>query len=152
MLLSAASLPIVMALLDLKSALSFTVGHDESNSVLRCSLCVGVCAAADTEIKPMFACNLNAISPAERFRYNGLVKRLRAAIRDWNELTNGYAFKLDGKAITLAETVEWIGMERLCCPFLTLQLAESGDQAGWLLTLSGPEGVKQLITAEFPIP
>jgi hypothetical protein len=43
-------------------------------------------------------------------------------------------------------------MERLCCPFLTLQIAASGDRADWLLTLTGPEGVKPLIRAEFPTP
>jgi hypothetical protein len=41
---------------------------------------------------------------------------------------NGYAFKLDAKAVTLTETAEWITMERLCCPFLTLQLSTAGNQ------------------------
>lgn len=43
-----------------------------------------------------------------------------------------------------------IGMERRCCPFLTLQLSASGNDAYWLLTLTGPEGVKPLLRAEFP--
>ena len=102
--------------------------------------------------KPVLACNLKAISAADRPRYTELVKRLRAAMRDRTEIPNGYAFKLDSKAVTLLETAEWISMERLCCPFLTLQLSASGDEAHWLLTLSGTEGAKQLVDAEFQHP
>jgi hypothetical protein len=116
-------------------------------------LCVSMCAAAtERGVAPVFVCNLKAISAAERPRYNDLVKRIRAAIRDRSEISNGYAFKMDGKAVALPEAAEWVGMERLCCPFLTLQLSASGNQADWLLTLTGPTGVKQLITAEFPTP
>jgi hypothetical protein len=111
-----------------------------------------MCAAEENAAAPVFACNLKAISAAERPRYNDLVKRIRAAIRDRSEISNGYVFKVASKAISLPEAAEWVSMERLCCPFLTLQLAASGNQADWLLTLTGPTGVKQLITAEFPAP
>lgn len=111
-------------------------------------LCIGVCAAQDSI--PVFACNLKAISASERPRYNDLTKRLRNAARNRSELPDGYAFKLDNKTISLPEVAEWISMERLCCPFLTLQLSASGDQADWLLKLTGPPGVKPLLQAEFP--
>lgn len=112
-----------------------------------------MCAAADEKHHPsVFACNLKAISAAERPRYNDLVKRIRTAIRSRREIANGYVFKVDSKALTLPEAAEWVSMERLCCPFLTLQLTASGNQADWLLTLTGPEGVKPLITTEFPTP
>lgn len=113
-------------------------------------LYVGMCAAADKTAKPVFACNLEAISAAERPRYNELVKRIGAAIRDRRETSSGYAFELESKIVTLPEAAEWIVMERLCCPFLTLQLSAAGNQTGWTLTLTGPEGVKPLIVAEFP--
>lgn len=112
-------------------------------------LCIGFCAAQDSTT-PVFACNLKAISAAERPRYNDLTKRLRNAARNRSELPDGYAFKLDSKTISLPEVAEWISMERLCCPFLTLQLSASGDQADWLLKLTGPAGVKPLLQAEFP--
>ncbi|MGH9629859.1 MAG: hypothetical protein ACRD7E_16200 [Bryobacteraceae bacterium] len=69
---------------------------------------------------------------------------------DRTEVSNGYVFKLDSKGITLPEAAEWISMERLCCPFLTLQLSASGNQAYWILTLTGPARVKPLLDAEFP--
>ena len=108
-------------------------------------LCVGMCTAADVPL----ACNLKAISAAERPRYNDLVKRLRVAVQDRNELTDGYAYKLHTKKITLPEVAEWITMERLCCPFLTFQLdvKGSGDSQ---LTLRGPAGAKAILREEFP--
>lgn len=112
-------------------------------------LCIGVCAAQDSATA-VFACNLKAISAAERPRYTDLMKRLRSAARDRSELPDGYAFKLDSKKVSLPEVAEWISMERLCCPFLTLQLSASGDQPDWLLKLTGPKGVKPLLEAEFP--
>jgi hypothetical protein len=118
-------------------------------SVLCAFLCGGICAAAQEGGSPVFACNLKAIGAAERPRYNDLSRRLRSAVRDWSELPDGHALKLDGKTISLPEVAEWIAMERLCCPFLTLQLSASGNQADWLLKLTGPEGVKPLVQAEF---
>jgi hypothetical protein len=53
-------------------------------------LCVGVCAAGDAPV----ACNLKAISAAERPRYNDLAKRLRIAVQDRSELPDGYTYKL----------------------------------------------------------
>jgi hypothetical protein len=94
-----------------------------------------MCAAADKDTKPVSACNLKAISAAERPRYTELVKRIRAAIRDRMEISNGYTFKVDSKAVTLPEAAEWVVMERLCCPFLTLQLSAAGNQTDWTLTL-----------------
>lgn len=113
-------------------------------------LCVGVCAAAQDGTTSLIACNLKAIGASERPHYNDLMKRLRAATRDRSELPDGYAFKLDGKAINLPEVAAWISMERRCCPFLTFQLSASGDKANWLLKLTGPEGVKTLLITEFP--
>jgi hypothetical protein len=115
------------------------------------ALCAGVCAEAEDHVgAAVLACNLKAISPAGRPRYNDVVKVLRAAVRGRSEVPGGYTFKLDGKAITLPEVAEWISMERLCCPFLTFRLSASGNHAEWLLQLSGPAGVKALLEAEFP--
>jgi hypothetical protein len=67
-------------------------------------LCVGMCAAAN-DSAPL-ACNIKAISAAERPRYNDLIKRLRIAVQDRSELLDGYAYKLDSKKITLPEVAE----------------------------------------------
>ena len=111
-----------------------------------------VCAAARKRAPTVLACNLNEISAAERPRYSELVKRVRAAMRDRTEMRDGYAFKLDRKTITLPEAAEWIATERLCCPFLTIQLYAEDSQADWVLSQTGPDGVKPRLDAEFPTP
>ncbi len=113
-------------------------------------LCVGVCAAAEGRAAPVIACNLKAIDAADRPRYNDLLMRLRVAVRNRSELSDGFAFTLDGKAMDLPQVAEWISVERRCCPFLSFQLCASGDKADWVLKLTGPEGVKALLELEFP--
>ena len=98
----------------------------------------------------VIACNLNAMSKAERPRYADLTKRLRASVKDRSELPDGYSYKLDGSAIPLSQVGEWISLERLCCPFLTLTISVAGGERDWLLTLTGPKGVKPLLMEEFP--
>lgn len=98
----------------------------------------------------MIACNLRAFDATQTPRYTDLMTRLRAAVRSRSELANGYAFRLDSEAITLPEVAEWMSMERLCCPFFSIELSVSGSVTDWLLGLTGPEGVKALIETEFP--
>lgn len=119
-------------------------------SVLCVSLLCAGTALAQNKPGPAIACDLKAIPAAARRRYNDLIKRLRSAIQDRSELTDGYVYKLAGNAITMPETAEWMGMECRCCPFLKLQLSTSGGQTDWLLTLTGPAGVKPLLQVEFP--
>ena len=111
-----------------------------------------ICAAMTIaqEGAPLFACNLKAISAGERPRYSQLVERVREAVKERTETANGYRFKIAADVIALPELGEWMAMERLCCPFLTIQLSVTGSQSDWVLTLTGPKGVKPLIDAEFP--
>jgi hypothetical protein len=100
----------------------------------------------------VIACNLNAIKGGERQRYTDLMTRLRAAIRQREDHADGCAYKLDSGRVSLVEVAEWMAMERLCCPFLTLQLSVSGDREDWLLTLTGPPGAKVILDATFSPP
>ena len=110
-------------------------------------LCLGICAAAQTP--PVIACNVEAIRKEDRPRYKDLVRKTRAATHARRELRDGYSFKVRGIGVTLVELAEWIAMERLFCPFLTIAISTSGAEPDWGLTFTGPEGVKALIEAEF---
>jgi hypothetical protein len=110
-------------------------------------LCLGVCSAA--QMPPVIACNVGAIRAEDRPRYKELVHKTRAAMHARRELRDGYSFKVRGTGVTLVELAEWITMERLCCPFLTIAISTSGAEPDWELTLTGSEGVKALIEAEF---
>jgi hypothetical protein len=113
-------------------------------------LCAGVCASGQDAGRPVIACNVKAISAAERPHYMELMKTLRRAVRDRRELPTGYTYVIDSKTIGLKEVTEWITMERLCCPFLDFQLSISSKGTEYSLALTGPEGVKPLLQAEFP--
>ncbi|MGC4051094.1 MAG: hypothetical protein QM757_17160 [Paludibaculum sp.] len=112
-------------------------------------LCLSIQASGEPE--PVIACNPHAIPAAHRARYAGLFQLLRSAVRRRDELAEGYTFHLDGTAISLQETAEWINFERLCCPFLTFQLSTAGTDSTWLLTLTGPTGAKPLLDLEFAL-
>jgi hypothetical protein len=113
-------------------------------------LCASLCGLAQDEPATAIACNLKAIRPGDRPHYNELVKHLRAAVLQRTELSNGFVFTLEGKAMPLPAVAEWMSLERRCCPFLTLQLSASGDKPDWLLTMTGPEGVRAFLQTEFP--
>jgi hypothetical protein len=114
-------------------------------------LCVfGMCAAAQTEAEPVIACNTKAIAAADRPRHRQVAEKLRASIRSRTETAKGFRFTLDSGVIQLRDLAEWIHLERLCCPFFTFQLSVPLRQPNWLLTLTGPSGVKPLLDAEFP--
>ena len=107
-----------------------------------------MCGAEDRPTPPI-ACNLGAIAAADRPRYRDLMARLRSAIRESHELQNGYALDLDVAGISLIEVAEWMNMERLCCPFLALELGASGTRGYWTLRVTGPIEAKDLIREEF---
>lgn len=113
------------------------------------ALCVAICSAGEGGA-PVIACNTKAIRPDERPRYNDLMKRLRGAVRNQSEITDGYTFNLDARGMSLSEVGEWINMERLCCPFLTFQLEVKGGHGDSQLTLRGPSGTKEILRHEFP--
>lgn len=48
----------------------------------------------------------------------------------------------------LTDVAEWMGLERLCCPFLSLALQVAGSQEDCWLTITGSAGAKPVIEAE----
>ena len=94
---------------------------------------------------------MKAISSSERSRYDVLLKKLKASVKQQRELKDGYAWELDGKGISLPEAAEWVTMERRCCPFLTLQLEAVGNDLDYWVKLTGPEGAKAFLVAEFKL-
>jgi len=95
------------------------------------------------------ACNLNAIAQADRPRYKDLMKRLRSAVREHRAISDGLEIQIDGDMFSVAEIGEWIALERLCCPFLTLQVTTPENHPHPLLTVTAPEGVMPILEAEF---
>jgi hypothetical protein len=79
----------------------------------------------------MIACDLTAIASQDRPKYLMLLERIRLAIEARTELPDGYSFTLNEARLSLVDVAEWIEKERLCCPFLLLQISASGNEKDW---------------------
>ena len=66
------------------------------------------------------------------------------------ELPDGYEILFPSDASTLQLLAEWIGNERLCCPFFIFDIQLRKGIEPMILHISGPEGVKEFIRAEIP--
>lgn len=106
------------------------------------ALALSIAAGAETPI----ACNLGALSPAERARHRELIAMMKANVAELRELPDGYAFRFAGDR--MRDLGEWTILEAKCCPFLLfdLRLQPGGD--AWL-ELRGRSEVKDFIAAEF---
>lgn len=95
-----------------------------------------------------FYCDLTAIPPEVREQHIKLAENLLSRRSLVRELPDGFALQFAGDAETLLQIVQFITLERLCCPFFRLMLeAEPQHGATWL-HITGEEGIKPFIVAE----
>ncbi|HYY57815.1 MAG TPA: hypothetical protein VE842_10825 [Pyrinomonadaceae bacterium] len=95
------------------------------------------------------ACDMTALSAAQRERQQVLMKQFHASVQETQGLGDGYAFRLEADAETILRAAEFITIERLCCPFLNFELEVGPAGSPVWLRLTGRAGVKQFIEAEF---
>jgi len=106
-------------------------------------------APAATKKPVAFACDMKAMTPAQRKRHSEVLSpALKSAKLAASELPDGYAFEFPSDAKTFATVSEWIGNERLCCPFFEFDIHVRDNSAPLVLRITGPDGVKQFIKAE----
>jgi hypothetical protein len=98
-----------------------------------------------------FYCNLKELSAQERQRHHELTMKLASARLETKELADGYAFRLAGESVTLAELAEWVTAEKKCCPFFDFVVEAERDGGALWLKLRGREGVKAFIQSAFDI-
>jgi hypothetical protein len=96
---------------------------------------------------PAIACELGALTPEERDRRAALAQALVTGAESVRELSDGYALQLRGTAALARESLEWLLLERRCCPFLRLELELEPDDGALWLRLRGGEGVKEFLSA-----
>jgi hypothetical protein len=96
-------------------------------------------------------CALDALAPSDRARHAALTEQLRSSVRWVQELPRGYAFRFPDDPALSRRLVEWVVLERRCCPFLEFEilLGEKGEPV--ILRLSGREGVKEFLAAELDL-
>ncbi len=88
---------------------------------------------------------LDALSSDERSRRHQLAQELSKAVVEISELSDGYTFRLGNDADTCRQTLEWILLERRCCPFLQFELKLTPAQDSVELSLRGRPGVKKFV-------
>lgn len=95
-----------------------------------------------------FVCDLTRLSPEQRLREQELLGIFRGASFPREEVPDGFRYSIpDGPAV-LSGIGELIGLERLCCPFLSFRLiAPAGDQV--ILQITGRPGVKDFLLSTF---
>ena len=65
------------------------------------------------------------------------------------ELPDGYEFELPADKATWQLLAEWVIDERLCCPFLDIELRFSRENGPLWLRLTGRPGTKEFIKEDF---
>lgn len=96
-----------------------------------------------------YACNMRALTRTERAEHQKLTRALMSGVREQKELANGYAFRLSGTTITQA--ARWVSLEGKCCPFFTFGLDLEGHDGPLWMRVTGGEGIKPFIRAEFQL-
>jgi hypothetical protein len=93
-------------------------------------------------------CNLAALSKADHVRDAQLILLLRDAVRERQELSDGYAYRFE--PAVLKDVGEWLQIVAKCCQPLTYEVALAPQPGGALwVRITGHEGAKEFIDLEF---
>jgi len=111
---------------------------------------LAIAALAEKKPESPFACDRAALTPEARKRhFDELGPMLVAARKAIRELPSGYEFEFAPDPATVQLVAEWAAGERLCCPFFEIELRMEREHGAFWLLLTGREGVKQFIKADF---
>jgi hypothetical protein len=72
-------------------------------------------------------CRLDALDPPARARREALWSDLRAQALEIREDEDGFSFRFHTDAHAISKLVEFMALERLCCPFLRFEIAVHPD-------------------------
>lgn len=93
------------------------------------------------------ACNLGALDGDEQRRRAALADDVVGHAKATTETTDGYALCFGEDAALLRNVIDWIGLERRCCPFLRFELTFDPGNGPFWLRLGGGPGVKEFLSA-----
>ena len=112
---------------------------------------LGFLVLASTAMKKVspLACNVDALTPAERTRhFDELGPKLRSLRTDVRELSDGYEFVFPGDAATYRLVSEWAVGERACCPFFDIAVLSEREEGPVRVRVTGRKGVKDFIKVD----
>ncbi len=102
-------------------------------------------------VQSKYYCNIKALTPEERKRHEQLTEKLMAVRKEIVESEKGYEFQFSPKDVSLAELAAWVGAESKCCPFFDFHIDLEHEGKLVCLRLTGEEGIKAFIRAEFKV-
>ena len=102
--------------------------------------------AAGTRTKRVLACNMGALTAAQRVRHVALTAHLLKVAKR-SELNDGYLLTVDREKVSAPDLAEWVANESRCCPAVDfhLELPATGPLT---LRLDGGADVKTFLAAE----
>jgi hypothetical protein len=107
--------------------------------------------SSQTEHVSPLACNALALSPEVRKRhFEEVGPALLKLKKGTRELSDGYEFELPADKTTWQLLSEWVIDERLCCPFLDIDVRFTREGGPLWLRLTGRPGTKEFIKEDFP--
>ena len=98
-----------------------------------------------------FYCNTRALTAEDRTHHKQLSEKLLVARKAIVETEKGYEFQFGPQDITLAELADWVVNESKCCPFFDFHIDLENEGKLICLRLTGEEGIKRFIRAEFHV-
>ena len=98
-----------------------------------------------------FSCNLSALDRDQGKRHDFLTQDVFPKHLEIKELPDGYRVCFPSNRLLFIALSEWITLEQLCCPFLTLSIESQHDQGPIWLEATGEDGVKNFLRAELGI-
>ena len=112
--------------------------------------------AANTEkqmntTQSKFYCNTKALTAEERARHKQLGEKLMAERKAIVETDKGYEFQFSPTTVSVVELAEWVAAEGKCCPFFDFHIDVEREGSLLCLRLTGEEGIKAFIRAEFGV-
>ena len=102
-----------------------------------------------TTVQSKFYCNTKALTAEERARHKSLTEKLMAVRKEIVETEKGYEFQYRPTDVSLAELAAWVSAESKCCPFFDFHIDLEREGKLACLRLTGEEGIKAFIRAEF---
>ncbi len=100
--------------------------------------------------EPPIACNLRALTSAQRRQLQQIGTRVISAITASRELKDGYAFRIDPRKASVMDVAQWLDLWRRCCPFYEFRIHLRAADATLWLSVEGRSGVKEFIPLDVP--
>jgi hypothetical protein len=97
-----------------------------------------------------FACSLEkSLTKEQRAHKKQIAQKMESARIETRELADGYVVRFRPHEVSFAEIADWVGTERVCCPFFDLAIEAERENGPFSLRITGRDGVKRFILAEF---